>query len=86
MKILDAPGFLNIFQDVMLNDYMSFEDKEKTIKEELEDYKNSGYSEESIKWILEESFDISSEELRENKTPDAQFLNMCKKSIAEAYA
>ena len=86
MIIKDDPSFLNTFQDIALNDYLSLEQKENIIREEIEDYKDSGYSEESIRWILEESFDISSEELKEDNTPDAKYLNMCWKSINEIYA
>lgn len=86
MYIKDDPSFLNIFQDVALNDYLTLKQKEDIIKEELRDYRDSGYSKESIKWILKESFNIPSKELKENKTPDAKYLNMCWKNINEIYA
>ncbi len=86
MYITDEPNFLNIFQDVALNDYLTLKQKEDIIKEELKDYKESGYSKESIKWILDESFKISKKELRENKTPDAKYLNMCWRNIREIFA
>lgn len=84
MIIKDKPGFLNTFQDVALNDYWSLEKKRKVITEEINDLLDSGYSKEAIGDVLDDSFDISVRELKENKTQDAQYLNMCYACLENA--
>ena len=86
MIIKDDPKFLNTFQDIALNDYLSLRRKKEIITRELVDLRDSGYSKEAIEDVLDDSFDISNMELRENRTPDAQYLNMCYDTLEEVYS